>query len=650
MKTQDIKNMGLAMQQVQEAEVDRFTMAPRVKGPGATDSKKDDPAEKKRRADKAAKIKAAIKTSRAGAQFTATTRESANEVQEAGTATHKPNNGSDPEQGLSPNAKKEKARTSGVGVDANDSIAKSFKAFKAASKAAKQNGGRTPPGDKAVVKSTMAPAANQKTESVNVVAEVKQGKSIKGKIGDPIKAAYHGEDNSNDTSDDGEGMDKVQPKAAKKKFANRKDKDIDNDGDTDSSDEYLHKRRKAISSKMKSKREDAVMHGGKTGAKSEKKEKETMSVGEGAMKRMSSGDGMDTYKKKPKDEDMGKAVGHAMRATGEVGDSAVKGVARTVGYASGLKKGIKKAYAQGKAKASDDDDEKKKNEAFSSSAIVKKDRRGDGKPMGDPRQMKDPKKDSMVSKDGKVKVIDKDKEKDHLKKGFVRAEAVGDGSRPMLRPTSDVTTASSARTSPIPKKRPVVPSSGIKKSVSNALSSIGDRGSPAVSKPLQRSPNTSRASGKDGSVSYKKTDKSTMPPRQARARDDSKSRPAAKVDKSKGSSAVSVPLKRGDSGRSRGSDAVSVPKPIYKGGFRKLGKSGRLPTGGQRYNPGPDGRHIPAKEMADYSAPKMNQVTPNTSNAMSKYKTVPTLTKTPKRPAKPQMGMDAPAAKKGRPY
>ena len=67
---------------------------------------------------------------------------------------------------------------------------------------------------------------------------------------------------------------------------------------------------------------------------------------EGAMKRMSSGDGMDTYKKKPKDE------------------------------------------------------------AFSSSAIVKKPRRGDGKPMGNlPRQMKDPKKDAMVSKGGKVKVI-----------------------------------------------------------------------------------------------------------------------------------------------------------------------------------------------------------------------------------------------------
>tara|TARA_B100000287_G_scaffold435220_1_gene502470 strand:+ start:788 stop:1435 length:648 start_codon:yes stop_codon:yes gene_type:complete len=54
------------------------------------------------------------------------------------------------------------------------------------------------------------------------------------------------EDASNDKSDDGEGLDKVDPKAAKKKFKNRKDKDIDNDGDTDDSDEYLHKKRKAV--------------------------------------------------------------------------------------------------------------------------------------------------------------------------------------------------------------------------------------------------------------------------------------------------------------------------------------------------------------------------------------------------------------------
>jgi hypothetical protein len=61
------------------------------------------------------------------------------------------------------------------------------------------------------------------------------------------KAAKRTEDNTNDKSDDGEGLDKVQPKAVKKKFKNRKDKDIDNDGDVDASDKYLHKRRKTVS-------------------------------------------------------------------------------------------------------------------------------------------------------------------------------------------------------------------------------------------------------------------------------------------------------------------------------------------------------------------------------------------------------------------
>jgi len=58
------------------------------------------------------------------------------------------------------------------------------------------------------------------------------------------------ETNKNDKSDDGEGLDAVQPKAVKKKFKDRKDKDIDNDGDTDSSDKFLHKKRKAISKAM----------------------------------------------------------------------------------------------------------------------------------------------------------------------------------------------------------------------------------------------------------------------------------------------------------------------------------------------------------------------------------------------------------------
>ena len=65
-----------------------------------------------------------------------------------------------------------------------------------------------------------------------------------------------GEDNTNNKSDDGDGLDKVQPKAVKKKFKDRKDKDIDNDGDVDSSDKFLHKKRKAISKAM-DKKEDA---------------------------------------------------------------------------------------------------------------------------------------------------------------------------------------------------------------------------------------------------------------------------------------------------------------------------------------------------------------------------------------------------------
>ena len=45
-------------------------------------------------------------------------------------------------------------------------------------------------------------------------------------------------------------LDPVNPVAMGKKYKDRKDKDIDNDGDTDSSDKYLHKKRKAISKAM----------------------------------------------------------------------------------------------------------------------------------------------------------------------------------------------------------------------------------------------------------------------------------------------------------------------------------------------------------------------------------------------------------------
>ena len=53
-----------------------------------------------------------------------------------------------------------------------------------------------------------------------------------------------------------EKLDPVNKKALKKDFDDRKDKDIDNDGDVDDSDEYLAKRRKAVSKAINSQKEN----------------------------------------------------------------------------------------------------------------------------------------------------------------------------------------------------------------------------------------------------------------------------------------------------------------------------------------------------------------------------------------------------------
>ena len=69
-----------------------------------------------------------------------------------------------------------------------------------------------------------------------------QNGKMKGKKGESVKKSAQ-----ELPEDDEETLDPVNPKANKKKFVNRKDKDIDNDGDVDSSDKFLHKKRKAIS-------------------------------------------------------------------------------------------------------------------------------------------------------------------------------------------------------------------------------------------------------------------------------------------------------------------------------------------------------------------------------------------------------------------
>jgi len=67
---------------------------------------------------------------------------------------------------------------------------------------------------------------------------------ISDSLVDSVRAVLSGKPNN-------EAMDPVNPKALKGKHKDRKDKAIDNDGDVDDSDEYLHKRRQAVSKATK---------------------------------------------------------------------------------------------------------------------------------------------------------------------------------------------------------------------------------------------------------------------------------------------------------------------------------------------------------------------------------------------------------------
>ena len=68
-----------------------------------------------------------------------------------------------------------------------------------------------------------------------------------------------------------EKLDPVNKKALKKDFDDRKDKDIDNDGDVDSSDKYLAKRRKAVAKAIKKDKNEAYEMGTKEYADHTKK-------------------------------------------------------------------------------------------------------------------------------------------------------------------------------------------------------------------------------------------------------------------------------------------------------------------------------------------------------------------------------------------
>ena len=97
--------------------------------------------------------------------------------------------------------------------------------------------------------------------------EATEGMSSKEKM---AKGLYNGK------------MDPVDKDELKGKHADRDDKDIDNDGDADKSDEYLHKKRKAISKNMKKEGDEEIVM-------NPKKEKKTNSAPTGTMEAFQKG-------------------------------------------------------------------------------------------------------------------------------------------------------------------------------------------------------------------------------------------------------------------------------------------------------------------------------------------------------------------------
>tara|TARA_R110000822_G_scaffold132788_1_gene270040 strand:+ start:1457 stop:2446 length:990 start_codon:yes stop_codon:yes gene_type:complete len=96
---------------------------------------------------------------------------------------------------------------------------------------------------------------NVSVKDLDILSEMSHGHSKKkeGMDYNPAKGEYNQPKGKEVGKKVGtrEAMDPVDKKGLKGKHADRDDKDIDNDGDADKSDEYLHKKRKAISKNMK---------------------------------------------------------------------------------------------------------------------------------------------------------------------------------------------------------------------------------------------------------------------------------------------------------------------------------------------------------------------------------------------------------------
>jgi len=95
-------------------------------------------------------------------------------------------------------------------------------------------------GNRVIIEETEIDLDEEMTMSIKTVEEAKKY-GLTQSLLDAVKGVL-----AADGDVDSKPLDPVNKKAAKGKFDDRKDKDIDNDGDVDKSDKYLHNRRKAV--------------------------------------------------------------------------------------------------------------------------------------------------------------------------------------------------------------------------------------------------------------------------------------------------------------------------------------------------------------------------------------------------------------------
>lgn len=112
-------------------------------------------------------------------------------------------------------------------------------------------------------------------------------------------------------------MDPVDPKANQKDFDDRQDKDIDNDGDVDKTDKYLHRRRKAVTKAVKGEgKKDKIDTEPRLDGKSGVNESELVTTrrADVGVEKVRTPDGKMIFKRKPKKEIKVEADGVADQA------------------------------------------------------------------------------------------------------------------------------------------------------------------------------------------------------------------------------------------------------------------------------------------------------------------------------------------------